>query len=164
VNRPDAADAMKISMLIDEFVIGMDRLFGTFPIRVDGEAAVRVLDLFVPDGILHTPFSRAEGRDEIRRGWDRVASFEAPADGPRYVQHHVTSREIVQVDPDTAHTTVYVQGITDRGLDHWGSYEDRVQKVAGEWKFVERVVTVKGCVPGGYYAGLPNPVNPVRHW
>ncbi|WP_207840091.1 nuclear transport factor 2 family protein [Williamsia soli] len=164
MEQSEAVDIVEIGQLLDNFVIGMDRLFGIFPIRIDRDAADGVLDMFLPEGILHTPFGRAEGRQAINKGWERVAALEMPSDGPEYIQHHVTSREIRRVDPTTAYTFVYVQALTDRGLDHWGTYEDRIVKVADGWKFAERLVSVQGWVPGGYYSGMPNPQNPVRHW
>ncbi|MGZ4531614.1 MAG: nuclear transport factor 2 family protein [Mycobacteriaceae bacterium] len=164
MERDWALDLVEIGALLDAFVVGMDRMFGPFPIRLDLAAADGVIDLFAPDGVLHTPFSRSEGREAIRESWERVAGFDTPADGPKYVQHHLTSREITRVDATTAYTTVYVQGLTDVGLDHWGLYEDRLVKLSEGWKLAERLVSVTGCVPGGYYANLPNPRNPIRTW
>ncbi|PHV67141.1 nuclear transport factor 2 family protein [Williamsia muralis] len=164
MEQSEAVDLVEIGQLFDMFVVGMDRLFGGFPITIDRKAADGVLNLFLPEGILHTPFGRAEGREAINKGWERVAEMETPPGGPKYVQHHITSREIRRVDPTTAHTCVYFLAVTDHGLDHWGVYEDRVVKVADGWKIAERLAIVHGFVADGYYSGMPNPQNPVRHW
>ena len=160
----EVRDRAEIEAVLHDFAVGLDLIFGTFPIHLDPAAAAKVLELFAPDGILHTPVGRTEGREAIRAGWERVATFDAPPGGPKYCRHHLTSCEITLVDSSTAHTTVYVQAITDRGLDHWGWYEDRMVKLADGWKFAERLVTVHDWVDGGYYASLPTPQNPVRSW
>jgi hypothetical protein len=164
VDATEVRDRLEINTVLDDFVIGQDKIFGTFPIRLDRAAMERVLNLFTPDGVLHTPFGRAEGRDAIRANWERVATFDTPADGPKYIRHHITSRATRLLDATTALTTVYHQAITDRGLDHWGSYEDRLVKSSQGWRFAERLVIVQDWVPDGYYAGLPNPQNPVPTW
>jgi hypothetical protein len=164
MNTTEVCDRLEINTVLDDFVIGQDKIFGTFPIRMDRAAADAVLNLFAPEGVLHTPFGRSEGRDAIRANWERVAAFDAPEDGPKYVSHHITSRATTFLDATTARATVYHQAITDRGLDHWGYYEDRLIKLTDGWRFAERLVIVQDWVPGGYYAGLPNPQNPVPTW
>ena len=158
----EASDRAEIAAVFDTFAFGIDRLYGV-SLELHPAAGVAVFDLFAPDGILHTPFLRAEGRKAIREVWAGGVTRTAER-LPKYAQHHLTSRQVEFIDSRTAHTTVYTQCLTERGLDHWGYNEDRMVKLADGWKIAEKLVTVQGWVPGGYYASLPNPQNPVRPW
>jgi SnoaL-like domain len=160
----EACDRMEIAALIDDFAIRLDRALGGFPFHFSAAETERVLDLFAPDGILHTPFGRAEGKEAIRDVWSHIATLDVPDGAPKYIRHFMTSREVVLVDENTAHATSYVQGVSDSGVDHWGQYEDRLIKLDDGWKFAERLVIVHDWIPEGYYARLPNPQNPTRTW
>lgn len=158
----EVRDRVEIATLFDDFAFGIDRLYGV-SLELDPAAGAAVFDLFTRDGILHTPFLRAEGREAIREVWSGGVTRTADR-LPKYARHHLTSREINFVDSTTAHTTVYTQCLTERGLDHWGYNEARIVKLADGWKIAENLVTVQDWVADGYYASLPNPKNPVRTW
>jgi SnoaL-like protein len=150
----EACDRAEIDSVIDSFVVGLDLLLSVFPVRLDPAATAAVFNSFAPDGVLQSPFARTEGREAIRDAWVRMASSETPASAPKYVRHHLTSRRTVLHGPITASTTVYMQALTERGLDHWGYNEYRMVKSKQGWLFAEQVVVVQDYVPGGYYAGL----------
>jgi hypothetical protein len=154
VRFSEACDRVEIDAVIDQFVVGLDALYSVFPVRLESEALAAVFECFAADGVLESPFARTEGRDAIREAWARVATTEPSAEAPKYLRHHLTSRATAFDDPTTARTTVYMQALTDRGLDHWGYNEYRMVKEPGGWKFAEQVVTVQDFVPGGFYAGL----------
>jgi hypothetical protein len=154
VRFSEACDRVEIDAVIDQFAVGLDTLYSVFPVRLEPAALAAVFDCFAADGVLQSPFARTEGRDAIEEAWARVATTEPSASAPKYLRHHLTSRATAFEDATTARTTVYMQGLTDSGLDHWGYNEYRMVKQADGWKFVEQIVTVQGFVPGGFYAGL----------
>ena len=40
--------------------------------------------------------------------------------------------------------------MTDRGLDHWGRYQDAYRPVGDAWLFASRRVRIDGYTPGGW--------------
>ncbi|MGZ6583110.1 MAG: nuclear transport factor 2 family protein [Solirubrobacteraceae bacterium] len=153
-NVTDAWDRVEIDAVINRFAVGLDQLYSAFPVRLDSAALNAVFECFIEDGLLASPFSRTEGRDAIREAWARVATTESGAGAPKYLRHHLTSRSTVLEGSTTARSTVYFQGVTDRGLDHWGYTEYLMVRLAEGWKFAEQFVTVQGFLPGGFYAAL----------
>jgi ketosteroid isomerase-like protein len=152
-------DRVEIESVIGAFAVGLDSLLSVFPVRLDPAELAAVFDYFAPDGVLQSPFARTEGREAIREAWARVATLEPTENSPKYCRHHLTSFEIVLTGPTTAEALVYMQALTERGLDHWGYNEYRMVKLADGWKFAENVVTVQDWVTGGFYDGLPHSAN-----
>ena len=40
--------------------------------------------------------------------------------------------------------------MTDRGIDHWGRYQDAYRLVDDAWQFASRRVRTDGRTPGGW--------------
>ena len=65
---------------------------------------------------------------------------------PPYVRHRVTTHQIDVDDATHARGYSYYQVLMPHGLDHWGRYFDRYEKVGDAWKFSYRRVTSEGHV------------------
>jgi uncharacterized protein (TIGR02246 family) len=112
----------------------------------------QMLELFVPDAVVHIPSGSHRGRDEIEAMFTNAATKTGGGDGARaaFIRHYTATLQIDLVSADDATSRSYYQVLTDRGLDHWGRYVDRYRRVDGRWLFAERNVTVDGSIPGGW--------------
>jgi SnoaL-like domain len=63
---------------------------------------------------------------------------------PKYLRHHRTSSKIDVTSDTEAEADSYHIVLTDKGLDHWGRWQDRFVKRNGEWLFIERRVITEG--------------------
>lgn len=129
----------------------------------DGGRFEHLLGLFAPDAVMEL---RRRGDDDHRRHEglpaieaiftgvrDLVRGEAGAAAPPAYVRHFTATHQIDLVDGEHATGRVYFQVLTDAGLDHWGRYVDRYVRLAGRWRFAERVVTVEGWSQGSAFRG-----------
>jgi hypothetical protein len=56
-------------------------------------------------------------------------------------------------DEGHARATSYFLVLTAVGLDHWGTYRDRLVRLEGRWRFAERAAHVEGSAPGSWAEG-----------
>ena len=120
-------DRMEIQELISRYNFAID--FG------DVEAWVAT---FTEDGVFHSPMGRFEGKQALADfAHDFVREY---PDG-----RHWVNNLIVEADGETARAACYIhmfRASGDRETVATGRYADRLQKVNGHWRFVERIVTV----------------------
>jgi hypothetical protein len=133
-------------------------LLGRYAVWVDfGRRPVEFAELFTSDGEFELPDGRrARGREGIasliRSVLVSASSHAAPV---RFVRHHLTTWTSMAEHPDSIEIRAYFMVVTDRGLDHWGHWSDRIQVTGPEaWRFRERIVTVEGTVADSWFEGL----------
>ncbi len=117
--------------------------------RLDG-----VMALFAHDAVMAIGDGRTyEGVDQIRTiftGTRDSILDGGDGDGPRFLQHHTTGLHVTQAGRDEATGHAYFTVMTDRGLDHWGRYQDAYRPVGDVWLFASRRVRIDGYTPGGW--------------
>jgi hypothetical protein len=64
----------------------------------------------------------------------------------------VASTLIELTGTDTASASSYFSVFTEVGLDHWGSYRDRLARVGEGWLLAQRRVRVDGATPSSRMA------------
>jgi hypothetical protein len=113
---------------------------------------------FAPDGTIEIVGTRAgvhQGHDALRAFFTGVkAEPSASTDRrPTVLRHCVTNTRIDVLSPTEATARSYFSVITDIGLDHWGTYRDRLAPTPeGErWLFTQRTVKTDGHAPGSYF-------------
>ena len=115
--------------------------------RLDG-----VMALFAHDAVMDIGDGRTyEGVDQIRTIFTGTRdSILDGGDGPRFLQHHTTGLHVTLAGSDEATGHAYFTVMTDRGLDHWGRYQDAYRPVGDAWLFASRRVRIDGYTPGGW--------------
>ena len=133
-------------------------LLGRYAVWVDdGRRTREFAKLFTSDGEMQLPDGRrAQGRDGIASLLGTVMGAAAKHPAPiRYVRHHLTTWTVMAEEPDQLSVRAYFMVLTDRGLDHWGIWSDRIRTTGHEaGLFAERVVTVEGTVEDSWFEGL----------
>jgi SnoaL-like domain len=81
-----------------------------------------------------------DGLAEVAKKMD----FGGAPDMPKYLRHHRTSSKIDIISETEAQADTYHLVLTDKGLDHWGRWQDRFVKRGDEWLFIERKVVTEG--------------------
>lgn len=121
---------------------------------VDGGRFDELVELFVPDGVLEVEGERPhQGRDAIRAFVSGTGRDLAAETGAPRIRHHVDS-VLIELDGEVrARARCYFLAVTDRGVDHWGRYQDDLARVGEVWRFVHRRVRTDGAAPGGWAAG-----------
>ena len=76
------------------------------------------------------------------------------------VRHHVSSIQIEFEADDVARAASYFVVFTEIGLDHWGRYADRFERVDGVWGISLRKVRVDGATPDSRMAASHVPASP----
>lgn len=119
----------------------------------DGGRFGDLVALFTEDGVLEI-----DGRPPLR-GRAAIESFlagtkaELAAGASRpFIRHHVSSVRIELLGPAEAKASCYFLVLTERGVDHWGRYRDRLIEVGGRWQLRHRRVSVEGRAPGSWAA------------
>ncbi len=122
----------------------------------DAGDAQAVASLFVPTGVLEVEGVRYRGRDAIRGVFDRVAVSIGPNDEhlARVILHYTSTHRLEVVDSARVEGSCYYQVLTERGLDHWGRYQDVYIRDEDGWSFLTRRVTIDGIVEGGWCARM----------
>ena len=115
--------------------------------RLDG-----VMALFAHDAVMDIGDERTyEGVDQIRTIFTGTRdSILDGGDGPRFLQHHTTGLHVILAGSDEATGHAYFTVMTDRGLDHWGRYQDAYRPVGDAWLFASRRVRIDGYTPSGW--------------
>lgn len=144
---PDATTIANVADLLGRYAVWVD----------DGRPMREFAQLFTSDGEFQLPDGRrAQGREGVAALLRTV--FAASADHPapvRFVRHHLTTWTTMSEEPDTVSLRAYFLVLTERGLDHWGYWSDRISTSGPEaWLFRERVVTVEGTAPDSWFGGL----------
>lgn len=123
-----------------------------------------VMALFAEDAVMDVGDEGSyEGLDQIRtiftgtrdsildgNGEGDGAGDGSSGDGPRFLQHHTTGLHITLDGRAEATGHSYFTVMTDRGMDHWGRYQDAYRPVDGHWRFASRRVRIDGTTPGGW--------------
>jgi hypothetical protein len=112
-----------------------------------------VAALFAPDGVLEVEGiggARVSGPEEILAFFRGVNSDVVTAAPPGRMQHHVSSTSIEVTSPTEARASSYFTVMTGAGVDHWGTYRDRLVPHDGRWVFAHRHVRTDGVTPGGW--------------
>lgn len=65
-------------------------------------------------------------------------NFGGAPDAPKYLRHHRASSNIDVSSETEAEADSYHVVLTDKGLDHWGRWQDRFVKRNDDCLFVER--------------------------
>lgn len=91
--------------------------------------------------------ARCTNHAEIIAGVGAAKAFfdKAPPDYVR-PRHHVSSQWIEFASPTEARAGSYFVVMCGYGVDHWGTYRDKLVKVDGEWKITERLAGNDGAV------------------
>jgi uncharacterized protein (TIGR02246 family) len=106
---------------------------------------------FTPDGVLrYTRDDHADGRQEIERQLTELTLRAKDSRRSKYVHHHVSTLDIELMSQAEARVRSYFHVITERGLDHWGRYDDLVVAYEGRWLIKERKVSTDGRVEGSW--------------
>lgn len=105
---------------------------------------------FVPGGILESPAWRLEGREAIIAELRRLSASTSPS--LTRVRHHLTTSAIDIVASDRAEAISYFMVVTDIGLDHSGSYRDRLLRVGDDWLFEHRSSVIDWASPDTLFA------------
>jgi hypothetical protein len=100
---------------------------------------------FTGDGELwYTETDCARGPAEIESVLGALSSQAQSANNRKYVHHHVAALDIELTSRTEARVRSYFQVLTERGLDHWGRYDDTVIAFDGRWLIKQRRVNVDG--------------------
>lgn len=112
----------------------------------------RLTDLaacFTDDGVLTIDEGAPlVGRAAIVRGLESVLQADRR---PTHVHHHVSATAFRSVTAEAVEASTYFTVMTDCGVDHWGTYRDRIVPVADRWLLAERHVRVSGFGDGSYF-------------
>jgi hypothetical protein len=116
-----------------------------------------MVECFMPEGVLviHEA-DRYEGRDAMRAFFAGVSGTTDTTRTLTMLRHNVTNT-LIEVDgpglPENATARSYFTVITDIGIDHWGSYHDRLvpDTGSGRWLFASRSVRTDGYAPNSYF-------------
>ena len=117
-----------------------------------------VMALFAEDAVMDVGDEGSyEGLDQIRTIFtgtrDSILDRDGDSGGggePRFLQHHTTGLHITLDGRAEATGHSYFTVMTDRGVDHWGRYQDAYRPVDGHWRFASRRVRIDGTTPGGW--------------
>ena len=97
------------------------------------------LDLWTDDGVFAVGGDRTEGRDALRTlGEGSRPIYEVSP------MRHVVTNVLVDVDGDDATSSSYLQIVVagqPPTISMTGRYHDRLRRVDGRWRFVERALT-----------------------
>ena len=95
-------------------------------------------DTFVPDGCFISPQGQRDGRDQLIE-FSHDSAARPPA------RRHWTNNWVIDGEGDDATSSCYLNlvDVTNHGaILVTGIYRDRLRKVDGAWKFVERNVSI----------------------
>ena len=105
-----------------------------------------MLELFAEDAVLEiVPDERHEGRAAIRAFFERAAGGDV-----RFLRHMTATHQIDVDSEEAASGRCYFAVLTEKGLDHWGTYRDRYRRIGERWHFAARSVRVDAAVSGGW--------------
>jgi len=121
-----------------------------------------VVQCFTPDGVLAVAGEPpVEGREAIAAFMRGVVDISRKAvdEGKRrrgLMRHHVSSVLVERTGPASGAARSYFLVLTEDGLDHWGTYRDRFERIGEQWLLAERSVRVDAAVRRTRYSkGMP---------
>ena len=117
----------------------------------DSGRSAELAALFADEGLLRTDAAEVRGPAAIASYLDAQKASLAGSGGR--IRHHVSSVRVDFEDEDHARAVSYFLALTAIGLDHWGTYRDRLERVGGQWRFAERAAHVEGSAPGSWAGG-----------
>lgn len=103
---------------------------------------------FADEGVLEYPGDRAQGPEAIAAALGNGSGTRNPA--LTFVRHHITN-PLIEVNGDAATARSYFAVHCDIGLDHSGTYSDRLVRTAGGWRIAHRLVRVDWQSPGSLF-------------
>ena len=113
-----------------------------------------MVGLYAPDGVYELPngttLSGVEQIEQVLSG----ASSSSSADGwgLTYMRHHLTTSHIELLNKITARADTYFVNINNKGVDHWGRWQDELTRSSdGQWLFTRRIVVVEGSHPESWF-------------
>ncbi len=142
-------------MTIDELIAreSVRELVAGYAHAADRGRFDEMLALFAADATLQIDAREPlVGRDAIRAFLTETKSHLQGATRQALVRHHVSNLRITTSGSDEASAVAYFFVLTERGLDHWGRYQDRFARRDGRWLFLARRVRVDGVAPGSWAA------------
>jgi SnoaL-like domain len=133
---------------------GIRETIGRYAHLVDAGRIEELIALFAEDAVLEAadlPPARGHAAIEacFRGTGNRLV---AASKGRPLIRHHVSSIVIDLSGPDAADARSYFLAITERGLDHWGRYRDRLVRIGERWLFTSRLVRVDGRAASSVFA------------
>lgn len=118
--------------------IAIYELIARYSHTIDGRDYEAWVDCFTPEGALHSAVGTSSGHAELR---EFAKSYEASRARMPNARHYMTN-VATEIDGERATSRSYVQITTSdpRGVRvlFTGQYDDKLVKVDGRWKFVER--------------------------
>jgi hypothetical protein len=103
--------------------------------------------LFADDGVLRVAGHDFHGPPGVRAFVGEQGRRMVEAGGLLPGFHHVGSR-LVEVDGDLATASSVFAFFAPHGIDHWGTYRDRLERRSDGWRFRERSVRFSGFASG----------------
>ena len=91
-----------------------------------------------------------EGVNAIRSIFTDTRDSVVDAAGPKFLQHHTTGLLLAVADREHATGHAYFAVMTDRGIDHWGRYQDAYRLGDDAWQVASRRGRTDGRTPGGW--------------
>lgn len=150
-------------------------LQGRYLLAMDFHDPEAYAAVFAEDGVLDWAGGVIEGRQAI---YEFMASGRydptrdaTPATDPTTdedwpaASRHYISNQVIEIEGNTARAITYwtqLNNNADRGTLTWGlfgTYEDELEKIDGEWRFTRRAIYNEG-LPGRHRAGMANPLPP----
>ena len=139
-----------------EALEGVRRTLGRYVIATDSGAYEEFFSLFTDDGEFVLPDgSVGVGPTGVAALLAEKGAAYKPIEvwEPAFMRHHTTTIDIEVVSPTEATVEAYFMVCTDRGLDHWGRWVDRlVREADGCWRFRRREVHTEASYPESWYA------------
>ena len=125
----------------------IQNLYALYNLTSDAGDAEAYAGCWTEDGALSIPQLkfRVEGRAELTA----FKKQDKERRGGRYRRHWNGSVCLEKIDDDTVRGRCYLQGYNGLPgslpeLADVGTYEDRIVRVEGEWRFASRIITMDG--------------------
>ncbi|MGE0386671.1 MAG: nuclear transport factor 2 family protein [Gammaproteobacteria bacterium] len=135
---------------------GVRKTLAEYAVFTDSGRFEQFLGLFLPDGVFVLPKGdTAKGPAEIAAllGSKREAYAKIEKWAPAFLRHNVTTENIDIVNEREARVEAYFMVCTDRGLDHWGRWEDELVRCDDDrWRFRRRRVFTEASYAESWYA------------
>jgi hypothetical protein len=134
----------------DEIVarLEVERLLTRYTALGDAGRAADFAALFAPDGVLDIAGRRlAVGPEGVRAFAEEAGAAMRSVPGLLPGGHHVSSRLVDLAGPGEARSSSVFLFVGASGLDHWGTYRDRLVLTADGWRFTRRGVRFTGFAP-----------------
>jgi SnoaL-like domain len=96
------------------------------------------------------PAFRCEGIDQIRArsaSWTPLPAKDPALRSATFIRHNLTTCRIELTSQNTANAKTYFIVITDIGLDHAGTYTDKLVRQGNRWLFAHRRVDLNWRSP-----------------